>query len=179
MLCKRIREWLELEGTSKITWFQPLAMGRVPNHQIRLPRAPSNLSLNASRNGAFCVLYLTQSCESVMFKNIAQARSGHPGANIPPAATKVNATNEHRRRPSTSDGLLQLRGLPARHRFLLTEFIPSLFMPVYSSSIQIAHGKESHSFIIWTVTSFGLNLRPPVFLKCSLVPVLLNEFSTY
>ena len=38
-----IIEWLRLEGTLKIIQFQPSAMGRAATHQIRLPRAPSNL----------------------------------------------------------------------------------------------------------------------------------------
>ena len=48
----RIRERLELEGTSKIIELQAPAMGRVATHQIRLPRAPSNLALIVSRDGA-------------------------------------------------------------------------------------------------------------------------------
>ena len=48
----RIIEWLRLEGTLKITQFQPPAMGRAAPHQLRLPRAPSNLALSASRDGA-------------------------------------------------------------------------------------------------------------------------------
>ena len=45
-------EWLRLEGTLKITRFQPPAMGRVATHQTRLPRTPSNLALSASMEGA-------------------------------------------------------------------------------------------------------------------------------
>ena len=47
-----IIEWLRLEKVLKTIWFQPLATGRVANHQVRLPRAPSKLVLNASRDGA-------------------------------------------------------------------------------------------------------------------------------
>jgi len=47
-----IIEWLGLEGTSKIIQFQPPAMGSIANHQIWLLRAPSNLALSASRDGA-------------------------------------------------------------------------------------------------------------------------------
>ena len=46
-----IIEWLRLEGTLKIIQFQPSAMGRAATHQIRLPRAPFNLTLNVSRDG--------------------------------------------------------------------------------------------------------------------------------
>ena len=45
-----ITEWLKLEGTLKIILFQPPAMGRA-THQLRLPRAPFNLALSASRMG--------------------------------------------------------------------------------------------------------------------------------
>jgi len=41
-----------LEGTFKVIRFQPPAMGRAATHQLRLPRAPSILALNTSRNGA-------------------------------------------------------------------------------------------------------------------------------
>jgi len=37
--------------TSIPTQLQPSAMGRAAPHQLRLPRAPSNLALSASRNG--------------------------------------------------------------------------------------------------------------------------------
>ena len=43
---------LRLEGLSKTTGFQAPAMGRAANHWIRLPRIPSILTLNASRDGA-------------------------------------------------------------------------------------------------------------------------------
>ena len=49
----RITEWLELEGTLKLIQFQLPATGRAATHQLRLPRAPSSLALNTSRNGAF------------------------------------------------------------------------------------------------------------------------------
>ena len=48
----RIIEWLGLEGTSKIIQSQPSAMGRAATQQLRLPRAPSNLALSASKDGA-------------------------------------------------------------------------------------------------------------------------------
>ena len=51
-----IIEWLRLEGTSRIMKLQPLTAGRATNLHIkyytRLPRAPSNLALNISRDGA-------------------------------------------------------------------------------------------------------------------------------
>ena len=43
---------LWLEGTLKPTQPQPPAMGRAATQQLRLPRAPSSLALNASRDGA-------------------------------------------------------------------------------------------------------------------------------
>lgn len=49
----RITEWFCLEGTSNVIQFQPTTMGRAANHQTRLPRIPSILALNASRDGAF------------------------------------------------------------------------------------------------------------------------------
>ena len=49
------QEWVGLEGTSRIMKLQPPATGRATNlhisYQPRLPRAPSNLALNTSRNG--------------------------------------------------------------------------------------------------------------------------------
>ena len=47
-------EWLELERNSKPTQAQPHAMGRAAPHQLRLPGAPSNLALSASRDRATC-----------------------------------------------------------------------------------------------------------------------------
>ena len=38
----RITEWLGLEGTLKLTPFQPPVTSRDPTQQLRLPRAPSN-----------------------------------------------------------------------------------------------------------------------------------------
>ena len=53
VLCNyRIKEWLRLEGTLKITQFQPSAMGRAARHQLRLPRAPSHLALSTCSDGA-------------------------------------------------------------------------------------------------------------------------------
>ena len=43
---------LRLEGFSKRNWFQAPAMGRTAKHQIRLPRIPSILTLNASTDVA-------------------------------------------------------------------------------------------------------------------------------
>jgi len=40
-----------LEGALKTIQFQLPAVGRAATHQLRLPRAPSKLALNASRNG--------------------------------------------------------------------------------------------------------------------------------
>jgi len=48
----RKKDWLRMEGILKIIWFQPPAIGRVANHQIRRPKIPFNLPLNASRDGA-------------------------------------------------------------------------------------------------------------------------------
>jgi len=55
----RIAEWLRLEGSLKIIQFQPhcLEQGchpldQVATQHIRLPRAPSILVLNASKDGA-------------------------------------------------------------------------------------------------------------------------------
>ena len=47
-----ILEWLGLEGTIKSTQFQPPAMTRFANHQIRQPRIPSNPALDTSSDGA-------------------------------------------------------------------------------------------------------------------------------
>lgn len=44
----RAIKWLKLEGTFKIIYLQPPAVGRIATHLIRLPRGPSNLALNAS-----------------------------------------------------------------------------------------------------------------------------------
>jgi len=40
-----------LEGTLKITQFQPTALGRAVTQQLRLPRAPSHLALGTFRDG--------------------------------------------------------------------------------------------------------------------------------
>jgi len=48
----RITEWLGLEGALKPTQFQPPAVGRAAPQQLRLPRAPSNLALSASKDVA-------------------------------------------------------------------------------------------------------------------------------
>ena len=48
----RILEWPGLKRTTTLIQFQPPAMCRVANQQPRLPRAPSSLALNASRDGA-------------------------------------------------------------------------------------------------------------------------------
>ena len=47
-----ITEWLGLEGTFRSSSCNSSAMGSVTTYQIRLPRAPSNLELNASKDGA-------------------------------------------------------------------------------------------------------------------------------
>jgi len=47
-----ITEWFRLEGTMKIIQFQPPTTGRDTFHQLRLPRAPSNLAFITSRDGA-------------------------------------------------------------------------------------------------------------------------------
>ena len=52
----RITEQLGLEGPLKPTQFQPSAMGRAAtHHQLRLPRPPSDLTLNTlfKKNGYF------------------------------------------------------------------------------------------------------------------------------
>jgi len=43
--------WLGLEGTLKPTQFQPPGVGRGTSHQLRLPKASSNLALSTSRDG--------------------------------------------------------------------------------------------------------------------------------
>ena len=48
---RRIIEWFGLEGTLKITQFQPPAMSRDIFHQTRLLKAPSSLALNPVREG--------------------------------------------------------------------------------------------------------------------------------
>ena len=48
----RTIEWLGVKGTLKPTQPQHPAMGRAAAPQLRLPRAPSNPSLCASRDGA-------------------------------------------------------------------------------------------------------------------------------
>lgn len=48
----RIIEWIRLEETLKIIEFNLPAIGRITTHQIRLPTAPYNMALNASRDGA-------------------------------------------------------------------------------------------------------------------------------
>jgi len=66
----RIIEWLGLEGTLKITELQTPAMGRVANHYIRLPRAPTNLALHKEK-GLCCLhhsseeLDLEESCSAM------------------------------------------------------------------------------------------------------------------
>ena len=52
MKYNRIKELLRLERTLKISSFNAPAMGRIVTHQIGLSRIPSNLALNASRDGA-------------------------------------------------------------------------------------------------------------------------------
>ncbi|PKU29536.1 zinc finger ccch domain-containing protein 11a [Limosa lapponica baueri] len=47
-----ITEWFGLEGTLKIIQFQPPALGRDTSHHTRVVKAPSNLALNPSRDGA-------------------------------------------------------------------------------------------------------------------------------
>ena len=51
-IIESVIEWLTLEGTLRIIQSHPAATGRVPIHQIRLPRVPSNLALNTTRDGA-------------------------------------------------------------------------------------------------------------------------------
>lgn len=48
----RITEWLRLDGTLKSTQLQLSATASAATHQTGLLRAPSNLVLNASKNGA-------------------------------------------------------------------------------------------------------------------------------
>jgi len=48
----RITEWFGLEGTFQGHLVQPPAMSRDIYHQTRLLRAPSNLTLNVSRDRA-------------------------------------------------------------------------------------------------------------------------------
>jgi len=49
-ICDRITEWFGLEETLEITYSNPTAVDRDTSHQIRLPRAPTNLA--TSRDGA-------------------------------------------------------------------------------------------------------------------------------
>jgi len=71
MLNHRTIKWFGLEGTLKITWFQPPAMGRDTFHQTRLLRAPSNPALNTAREGAATasVGNLFQCFTTLMVKN--------------------------------------------------------------------------------------------------------------
>jgi len=48
----------------KPTQFQPPAMGRAAAHQLKLSRAPSNLALRASRDGAPQLNWVPCSCAS-------------------------------------------------------------------------------------------------------------------
>jgi len=45
------------EGTLKIAHFQPLCHGLAAPHQLRLPRAPSNLALSISKDEAPTALW--------------------------------------------------------------------------------------------------------------------------
>jgi len=47
----RIMERLILEGTLKIIWLQAPCRGLIAPRHLRLPRAPSNLAFNTSRDG--------------------------------------------------------------------------------------------------------------------------------
>jgi len=61
----RIIEWLRLEGTLKIIKLQsPFPWAGLPPHQIRLPRAPSSLALNSSRDGAPTALWAASASAS-------------------------------------------------------------------------------------------------------------------
>jgi len=51
----RIIEWFRLEGTLKIIELQAPCHRLLGTHQISLLRAPSNLALNISRDGAFTI----------------------------------------------------------------------------------------------------------------------------
>ena len=51
LVCHRVIEWLGLKETLKPTQPQPPAVGSA-TQQLRLPRAPSNPALSASRDGA-------------------------------------------------------------------------------------------------------------------------------
>ena len=53
--------WAETD--LKTTQPQPQAMGRAVAHQLRLPRAPSDLALNASWDGAPQLLWTTCSSD--------------------------------------------------------------------------------------------------------------------
>ena len=48
-----ITEWLGFKGPQSPPSFSPVAIGRVATHPNRLPRAPSNLALNAFRGGGY------------------------------------------------------------------------------------------------------------------------------
>jgi len=51
-LTHRLIEWVGLEGTLEIFWFQPPAISRDISHQTRVLRAPSSLALSPAREGA-------------------------------------------------------------------------------------------------------------------------------
>jgi len=66
----RIIEQLGLEGTLKPIQFQPAAIGTDISPQIRLPRDPSSLITNTSRDGASTVLgSLLQGLTTLIVKN--------------------------------------------------------------------------------------------------------------
>lgn len=54
---------------------------------------------------------------------------------MPPAVAKVGGSKESRRWPNISDSHLQLKDLPARHRFLFKEYIQSLSESLQTFSI--------------------------------------------
>lgn len=58
-----ITECLGLEGTLKITWFQPLATGRDATRWIRLPRALSTPRDGASAASSWCHTGLRPLCD--------------------------------------------------------------------------------------------------------------------
>ena len=61
-----VTEWFGLGATVKPSQFHSPAVGRAAPHQLRLPRAPSNLPLSASRDGAPQLLWAAWARASII-----------------------------------------------------------------------------------------------------------------
>ena len=85
-------EWFGLEGTLKIIWFQPPAMGRDTFHQPRLLRAPSNLALSTAREGA----------ATASLGNLGQGLTALTGKNFFPISNLNLASKQARFKPTCS-----------------------------------------------------------------------------